>query len=395
MGRAEEEKIVALEHEVESLRQAISLLHRIQTLVRCALEVEPTCYSVLTGVTAGIGLGLNRAMIFFVTPERASRPPLVASPPPDEILRGAAAIGPADAEEADRVWRAIEADAPDLETLYTAGLRRRSRAGNLDRRVRGTTIDVRGGSPVALALQRDALVVAEGDDDLGGLLDLPTAIAAPIRGRHAISGVLYADNRFTGRVVDPVKQTVFSMVADYAGRAIESARQVEALEREARTDALTGLGHHGAFKEELARAVAAALHQKRPLGLAMIDLDDFKHVNDTLGHPAGDTVLRGVADRMRAVVRARERPFRYGGEEFAVILYGADAESAARIGERLRRAVASARHDVGLEAPLHTTCSVGVASLPEHAHDADGLVAAADAALLRAKAHGKDRVEAA
>jgi diguanylate cyclase (GGDEF)-like protein len=118
-------------------------------------------------------------------------------------------------------------------------------------------------------------------------------------------------------------------------------------------------------------------------------------VNDTLGHPAGDAVLRGVADRMRAVVRARERPFRYGGEEFAVILYGADADAAARIGERLRRAVASARHDVGLEAPLTTTCSVGVASLPEHAHDADSLVAAADAALLRAKAHGKDRVEAA
>lgn len=376
------ERIAELEREVESLRGAIGLLHRITTLVQSALEIEPTRYSILTGVTAGVGLGLNRAMMFLANADRT-------------VLDGVAAIGPADADEADRIWRRIESHAPDLEELHAAGLRKRARAGNLDRFVRATHVDALGTSPVALCFQRDGLCTDDGDDDLGGLLHLPTAIAAPIAGHGGPMGVLYADNRYTGRPIEPLTQQVFVMVAEHAGRALESARQIEALEREARTDSLTGLGHHGALRDELARAVAAAAHQGKPVGLAMIDIDDFKRVNDEHGHLAGDAVLRGIADRMRGILRTRERPFRYGGEEFAVLLYGADVGAAARIGERLRRVVGGHPYPAGTAQPLRVTCSVGVASIPEGASDCEGLIAAADGALLRAKAAGKDRVETA
>ncbi len=373
------DRIAALEQEVASLRAAITLLHRIHTLVRSAIDVEATCAAVLTGVTAGVALGLNRAMIFLLADDRTR-------------LVGAAAVGPADAAEADRIWRAIEAEAPDLDKLRAAGARR-ARPGGLDARVRATEVLAGGDSPIAIALRRAAPVVEAGTDDLDGLLHLPTSVAAPLHGRRGVIGVLYADNRFTGRRVDPVAQTVFGMVADHAGRAIESARKVEALKREASHDPLTGLGHRGALRGELARAVARGASRRRPVGLAMIDIDDFKRVNDTLGHLVGDAVLRGVADRMRGVVRARERLFRYGGEEFALVLPGADREAAARVGERLRRAVAAEPYDVGGAEPLRVTCSVGVASLPADGADAEALLGAADGALLRAKAHGKNRVE--
>lgn len=372
----------ALESENASLRRAIDLLHRIANLVRESVEVEPVCYAVLTGVTAGVGLGLNRAMIFAVDPARRG------------ALRGLAAVGPADQGEADRVWRSIEAEAPDLRTLYEAGLHERDHAGRLDQVVRALEADPEGDSPVALALRRARPIWGEGSDDLGGFLHRPTALAAPMRGREALRGVLYADNPFTGRVPDTLTRQVFAMVADHAGRALENAHRFEEVARQARTDALTGLPHHGALWDALTEAVEAAQVTQTPLGVAMVDLDDFKKVNDALGHLAGDALLAGVSSRLQAAVRGEARIYRYGGEEFAAVVPAADPDALARVGERLRRAVADRPVPVG-ETTVAVTCSVGVASLGSDAPHARALVAAADAALYRAKLAGKNRVESA
>jgi diguanylate cyclase (GGDEF)-like protein len=375
-------RLVGLERENEALRRAISMLHQIANLARRSLELEATCYAVLTGVTAGVGLGLNRAMLFLVDERDRG------------ALHGVASVGPSDEAEADRVWKAIESDAPDLETLYEAGLRQRAHPGPLDRRVRGTLVSADGRSPVALAL-RGAATVREGTDDLDGLLHLPTAVAAPLRDRSGVQGVLYADNRFTGRVLDPVTELVFSMVGDHAGRAIASARHYERVARQARTDSLTGLGHHGSMMEALAAAVVAAGADARSLGLAMMDLDDFKKVNDTLGHRAGDALLVGVAERLRAMSRAGDRPFRYGGEEFAVLLPDLEEKGLLAAGERLCRAISSEPFLVDEARAERVTCSVGVACLGPAVLDAKALIEAADRALLRAKAKGKNRVELA
>jgi diguanylate cyclase (GGDEF)-like protein len=183
------------------------------------------------------------------------------------------------------------------------------------------------------------------------------------------------------------------MVADHAGRAIENARRFEEVARAARTDALTGLGHHGALMEALGEVVAEA--NGGAVGLVMLDLDDFKQVNDRHGHLAGDAVLAEVAARLRREVRVGEQAYRYGGEEFAVLLPGADRRVAVAVGERVRRAIGGAPFALRGVGRLPLTCSVGVASLPADARDGRGLVAAADAALLRSKAAGKNRVEAA
>ena len=376
-----DEQLVELGRENEELRRAISLLHQIAKLVRESLDLEATSYAVLTGVTAGVGLGFNRAMLFFVDNEHHGQ------------LRGQAAVGPGDGEEADRVWRAVASAAPDLETLYDTGLKHRGSPGPLDRRVRAATVSVDGDSPVALALRRGALVRGAGSDDLGGLLHLPTGVAAPMRGREVVRGVLYADNHFTERVVDPITELVFSLVADLAGRAIDSAYQYEQVARQARTDALTGLGHHGAMMEALKAAVAEAKSNGTALGVAMLDLDDFKTFNDTLGHLAGDALLAGVASRLRSHVRPGETVFRYGGEEFLVLLPRVEGEALRAAGERLRAAVAERPFQLRADRTLGITTSVGLAALGDGIDYAKALIESADRALRRAKQTGKNRVE--
>lgn len=375
-------RLAELDRENASLRRAISLLHRIANLVRASLELEATCYAVLHGVTAGVGLGLNRAMIFLVDEHDRS------------VLRGYAAVGPSDGVEADRVWRAIAAEDADLETLYEAGLRRRADPGDLDRHARDLSIPVEGDSPIALALRRARPVRAEGSDDVGGLLHLQTAIAAPMRGRSGVRGVLYADNRFTWQPIDAVGELVFSMVADHAGRAIETAWRYERVARAARTDALTGLGHHGTLMQALGDAIERARASERELAVAMIDLDDFKKVNDTLGHLAGDALLAGVAERLQTEVRSTATAYRYGGEEFAVVMPDVGAGDMLAIGERLRRAVGERPFQTIDARPIAVTCSIGLAALDPTIADATALLTAADTALLRAKLGGKNRVEA-
>jgi diguanylate cyclase (GGDEF)-like protein len=164
----------------------------------------------------------------------------------------------------------------------------------------------------------------------------------------------------------------------------------EALRFQARHDALTGLANRATATEALAQEAARAARSGRSLAAAMIDIDHFKKINDTHGHPAGDTVIREVARRIAAAVRAHDVVGRFGGEEFIAVLPDCDPAEALTVGERIRAAVAALPIDVPRH-PLGATVSVGVASA--HGLDADRLTALADAALYRAKRAGRNRVE--
>ena len=166
--------------------------------------------------------------------------------------------------------------------------------------------------------------------------------------------------------------------------ALDNARLHRLVERQAVTDGLTELANRRQFEQALAAEINRAERFGGMLALVLADLDNFKQVNDRYGHQAGDEVLRRFADVLRDTVRD-------GGEEFAVLLPQTDMEGAERLAERLRQAVAERPMTTRPGALVACTASFGVASFPESSTPA-ALFAAADEALYRAKAAGKNRV---
>ncbi len=158
---------------------------------------------------------------------------------------------------------------------------------------------------------------------------------------------------------------------------------VERLRSEADRDYLTGLANRRRFRKALGQEVERWRRYELPCALVLIDVDYMKRINDTHGHPAGDRVIRSVADAIEELSRDNDTAARLGGEEFALLLAGAASDRALVAAERLRRAV---REEVGV-----VTVSLGVASCPAHASNERELFSAADAALYRAKREGRDR----
>jgi diguanylate cyclase (GGDEF)-like protein len=233
------------------------------------------------------------------------------------------------------------------------------------------------------------------------------AVSAQVGNAHALSiGMrsLMDGPEYLGAISIARRGAAFSREAeellDYlAGQAvvsIENAALHETVGRQATTDELTGLANMRAFISIVERELERSRRFDTPLALVMVDIDDFKAVNDTYGHQQGDEVLAHVAAVLRNLSRELDAPARYGGEELAVVLPQTDAAGAEFLAERMREAVAA------LEVPrvrgsgtLTVTASFGVAAVPESALDRGELVAAADAALYRAKRAGKNRVERA
>lgn len=159
----------------------------------------------------------------------------------------------------------------------------------------------------------------------------------------------------------------------------------------ARTDVKTGLLNAAAWQREADTDILRAIHTGEPLAVLVADIDHFKIVNDTYGHLVGDQVLAQVADTLRQQVRASDLTGRFGGEEFVVLLPGADTLEASRVAERLRIRVGRMAVPAD-DALVSVTISVGVAVLRDHGDDLIELLAAADLALYRAKDAGRDRI---
>jgi diguanylate cyclase (GGDEF)-like protein len=169
---------------------------------------------------------------------------------------------------------------------------------------------------------------------------------------------------------------------------------LEAVRQQATRDALTGLLNRALILDGLARELRRADRESTPLSVLVADLDHFKRVNDTYGHLAGDAVLRQTADRMRAILRGYDLVGRYGGEEFLVILQGCDLVRARQVAERLRHAVGGEPLDTG-SVPVTVTMSLGIACVIGSGPDSSAVIKAADDALYRAKANGRNRCEVA
>jgi cyclic di-GMP phosphodiesterase len=175
-------------------------------------------------------------------------------------------------------------------------------------------------------------------------------------------------------------------LADIAAGDLASRRKLAHSQAEARRDPLTHMRNRRAFDEHLGALVDQATSREAPVALVLVDLDEFKEINDTKGHAVGDRVLVAVASVLESQARTGEEVFRIGGDEFAVVVRG-NADDAARAAERFRQAVESFDGPETLPA-----ISVGVASFPDHGPDKEALLKHADEALYAAKRAGRNRV---
>ena len=222
----------------------------------------------------------------------------------------------------------------------------------------------------------------------GARVETEHLISVPLSTKSGTLGVFNF-----GRLKDPpFKDDEFELVQlfiSYAGAAVEQRELADQLAHQATHDTLTGLPNRALFEDRLEQAIRGAGRHGGSVALLVVDLDGFKRVNDSLGHHAGDELLRQVARRFRGRLRAGDTLSRMGGDEFTVVLTDLRAPSdAVRIGGELLETLEAAFSVDGGE--LFVTCSIGVSVYPEDGHDAATLQRHADVAMYRAKAAGRN-----
>ena len=233
-----------------------------------------------------------------------------------------------------------------------------------------------------------AIDVACGHLDVTGA-GMPDSICMPLAAQHGTIGLLYLERR--AGAVEDVPEEYLVMLAETVGLAIDNLQLRDRLRGLALADPLTQLSNRRSLDEVLAAHASNAEAQEAPISCAMIDVDHFKRFNDDHGHDAGDAVLRALGAALKQSVRADDLAFRYGGEEFLLLMRGLAPGDATARAESIRARVAALRviHEGRDLGPI--TASIGVASAPAHCRY-DELVRCADMALLRAKRGGRNRV---
>ena len=215
-----------------------------------------------------------------------------------------------------------------------------------------------------------------------------TAIAIPLIVGARVVGALEARHA-DAQIATTHQIEVLEMLATHAATAIESARLHEIVQERSQMDVLTRLFNRRRLEEDLDSECKRCSRYSRPLALVMLDVDHFKAFNDAHGHPQADTALQGVADVMAGCVRTTDTAYRYGGEEFCILLRETRAEDAVLFAERVRQRM---EHRFAAGPSAGITASFGVAGFSLDAPTPRALVEAADAAMYEAKHAGRNRV---
>ncbi len=242
---------------------------------------------------------------------------------------------------------------------------------------------------------RDAKNDPRCDREFAHMLDLDEFATVPLEAKDYVVGVLVVDRQAKGPGPSITEEDldVLRVFANQAAIAIENAKLYAKVERLSVTDGLTEMYNHRSFQEQLNKEWNRSKRLKESLGLVMMDIDNFKHFNDTNGHQLGDELLRMTSSLIKSIVRKVDFPARYGGEEFAVILPGTDLAGAQSLAEKIRARVDSYPFPKRETQPLgKVSMSLGVAAWPGAATSPAELVSLADQGLYQAKHTGKNRV---
>ncbi|MGH2722578.1 MAG: diguanylate cyclase, partial [Actinomycetota bacterium] len=227
-------------------------------------------------------------------------------------------------------------------------------------------------------------------EPLDGEQPYRTALAVPLFQQERVMGVVVLYDREDDQNFSEADMSTLISLADQAGVAIENVFLHERAKRLAITDGLTGIWNRRYFQMQFEQEMERSVRFRRPFTLVLLDIDDFKTINDTYGHQQGDSVLIELAARIKGGIRDIDVVARYGGEEFALILPETDGEGGRSLGEKIRALVEGT--PFAGSPPIKVTISAGVACFPEHGADARSIEAAADSAMYFAKSLGKNRV---
>lgn len=231
--------------------------------------------------------------------------------------------------------------------------------------------------------------VNDGDDVLENKACAKAAVPLINEGRFV--GLILIESDDASRVWGDNELLLLHTVAEQLTVAVKQADLFAQMQLQALTDPLTGCYNRRSFEMQLEQNMQLATRMRQPMSLIMIDIDNFKHINDRIGHSTGDVALQIIADALRGELRAVDTAARFGGDEFAIILPQANSRGALVAAERLQKRLTNTPiPGYGL-----VTASFGVASFPQHASSRDLLVLAADRALYESKHGGRNRISLA
>ncbi len=330
-------------------------------------------------------------------------------------------------DEKDQFFRAIEElnRAGNPEEVCLAVLEAAKKLGSLDFSAVTVVSEVDGKRVHRIARMSGRITAARGAEgytfsDNTGLVANVVRYGAPLPGRDVramdkqvifdeviqVRGLaalkifpLQAGDRIVGTLVagslkksalDHDLVRMLEVIAIQAAQAMLRADLYEKMETMATTDGLTGLFNHRTFQQKADESLAYSRRYGRKCSIILTDIDHFKSVNDTYGHPTGDLVLKGVAKIIKATARDTDLVARYGGEEFAIVMPETDMQGARAIAERIREAVKSEVFQTEM-GPLKVTISLGVATVPDHGSEKQAIIDLADQCLYHAKRHGRNQ----
>lgn len=377
-----------VKEELKRLEWEFSLLYEISNAMRTTLKLDQIFYIILTALTSHEGLGFNRAMLFLVNEK-------------ENVLEGAMGIGPYSAEEAGKIWHAIAESRMSLDDFISSyDTFKRDPESKLNSIVRGMKVPLREdmgilaltileGMPFEITTQEAKKMVSI---DIERTLNTEYFVTIPLKTKDKVLGAILVDNVFNKKPITKSDVRMLTMFANHAALAIENSRLYEETVYLSNTDWLTKLWNYGKFQQILASELDRAKYNDTAVSLAMVDVDNFKNYNDTLGHIKGDEALRQIAEILKSKSRKIDNVARYGGEEFAIIMPDTPKESARLFAERLRNEVERLFEDEkSLSAGKRVTISSGISTFPEDAATREELISKADLALYEAKHAGKNR----
>ncbi|MGE5309318.1 MAG: GGDEF domain-containing protein [Deltaproteobacteria bacterium] len=384
------DEVTRIKAELERTKSELAILYEISNAMRTTLKLDEILYIILTGVTAHIGLGFNRAMLFLVNDK-------------EKLIEGKMAIGPESGEEANRVWKYVEQEKMDMEDLinaYTVAHHVQESGFNQQIQKLKVSLNEQKNSLLALSvlegmplhLTRETIQNYSQDPVIQMLRQPEELVVVPLKAKEQVNGIVLADNFITKKPINKDDLRMLIMLSNQAGLAIENSRLYEKTVIRAHLDSLTNLWNHGYFQYLLSVELEKSKATSTNLSLIMLDIDDFKVYNDSMGHQAGDQILKEVASLLRNQSRKMDYVCRYGGEEFAVILPYTDGKEAFLIAERLRENIEK-HHFVSEEILPNKvlTASLGIATFPEHGDTPTMLIEHSDKALYEAKKLGKNK----